>query len=47
MQDCGYSNKLPDVKNFSKNILISMEKEMLGVYLTGHPLEDYASKIKK
>jgi DNA polymerase-3 subunit alpha len=47
MQDCGYSNELPDVKNFSKNILISMEKEMLGVYITGHPLEDYASKINK
>lgn len=39
--------KLPDVANFSQDILIGMEKEMLGVYLTGHPLENYEKQIAR
>ncbi|MGL4484630.1 MAG: DNA polymerase III subunit alpha, partial [Anaerovoracaceae bacterium] len=41
------SNKLPDVRPFSKEINSGMEKEMLGVYLTEHPLEDYQLVIDK
>ncbi|MHC1722965.1 MAG: DNA polymerase III subunit alpha [Aminipila sp.] len=41
------SGKLPDVCNFSQDILIGMEKEMLGVYLTGHPLKNYEAQIDK
>ena len=47
MKTSGLSGHLPDVANFSKDILMAMEKEMLGVYLTGHPLSDYADKIEK
>ena len=47
MQGAGLSGKLPDVANFTKDFLMAMEKEMLGVYLTGHPLSDYAEKIEK
>ena len=47
MKTSGLSGQLPDVANFSKDILMAMEKEMLGVYLTGHPLSDYADKIEK
>ena len=36
---------LPDVRNFDKPALLAMEKEMLGVYVSGHPLEDYAQRI--
>ncbi|MGN0710131.1 MAG: DNA polymerase III subunit alpha [Anaerovoracaceae bacterium] len=39
--------KLPDVENFSQKVLMGMEKEMLGVYLTGHPLKDYEKQIEK
>lgn len=39
--------KLPDVENFLQEILIGMEKEMLGVYLTGHPLENYEEQINR
>lgn len=39
------SGTLPDVKNFSKAMLLSMEKEMTGVYITGHPLDEYADTI--
>ncbi len=38
---------LPNVANFPKDILIGMEKEMLGVYISGHPLDDYAEQIKR
>ena len=41
------SGKLPDVANFQQSLLITMEKEMLGVYLTGHPLKDYEEQIEK
>lgn len=39
--------RMPDVANFQRELLMSMEKEMLGVYITGHPLEDYAERIKR
>lgn len=40
-------SKLPDVKNFDKEILLAMEKETLGVYITDHPLNRYADRIEK
>lgn len=39
--------KLPEVANFSREILSSMEKEMLGVYLSDHPLKDYEDQISR
>ncbi len=39
--------RLPDVANFSKEILISLEKEMLGVYITDHPLKEYEEQISR
>lgn len=45
MGDVGTFSRLPEVANFSKNIRIAMEKEMLGVYLSGHPLDGYAEKL--
>lgn len=47
MHNSGMTAQLPDVAEFSKDLLMAMEKEMLGVYLTGHPLSDYADKIEK
>lgn len=47
MRNSGMEGQLPDVAEFSKDLLMAMEKEMLGVYLTGHPLSDYAEKIEK
>ncbi|MEA4922773.1 MAG: DNA polymerase III subunit alpha [Eubacteriaceae bacterium] len=41
------AGRLPDVRNFDKEMLSSMEKEMLGVYITDHPLNDYEDIIKK
>lgn len=33
--------KLPDVGEYPKELLLSFEKEVLGVYISGHPLEEY------
>lgn len=41
------SSELPDVKNFEKPVLLAMEKEVLGVYVSGHPLDEYADRLKK
>ncbi len=38
---------LPDIENFSDDILMNMEKEMLGVYITAHPLDKYEELIQK
>jgi DNA polymerase-3 subunit alpha len=37
----------PDLDEFSHLDLLSMEKEMLGLYVTGHPLDEYSEAIKK
>ena len=39
--------QLPNVGEYPKEVLLSLEKEVLGVYITGHPLEEYAQKMKK
>jgi len=38
---------LPDVKEFPYDYLLSFEKEMLGIYLSGHPLSEYEEDILK
>lgn len=35
------SIKIPDIKEFSKNAKLKFEKDILGIYLSGHPLDDY------
>lgn len=36
----------PNIKEFAKNNLLAMEKEMTGLYLSGHPLDEYAKSLK-
>ncbi|RKD33408.1 DNA polymerase III subunit alpha [Thermohalobacter berrensis] len=38
---------LPDIKEFPERTLLAMEKEMLGVYISGHPLSSYSSELKR
>ena len=35
------------LKEYSEKELLSMEKEMLGLYISGHPLEGYRQKIEE
>ena len=36
-----YEIRLPDVGEYSREMKLAGEKEVLGVYLSGHPLEDF------
>ncbi len=35
----------PDMDEYSAKILLSMEKEMLGLYISGHPLSEFEQEI--
>ncbi len=39
--------KLPDVGEYPKETYLGYEKEVLGVYISGHPLEEYEQKWRK
>lgn len=39
--------KLPDVGEYPKDMLLEFEKEVLDVYVSGHPLEEYEGFWKK
>ena len=38
---------LPNIEEFSKNELLAMEKEMLGLYISQHPLKNFKEKIEE
>ena len=42
-----YEIRMPDVEEFDKEMLLGFEKEVLGVYISGHPLEEYEEKWKR
>ena len=42
-----YRVSLPDVGEYSKEMLLAFEKEVLGIYISGHPLEEYRETWKK
>lgn len=39
--------RLPDVGEYSKELLLGFEKEVLGIYISGHPLEEYEQTWRK
>ncbi|WP_061316548.1 DNA polymerase III subunit alpha [Clostridium botulinum] len=38
--------KYPNIKEFDKKYILQMEKEMTGLYFSGHPLEEYEETLK-
>ncbi|WP_346664369.1 DNA polymerase III subunit alpha [uncultured Merdimonas sp.] len=46
-QKAEFDIPLPDVGEYEKETRFAFEKEVLGVYLSGHPLEEYEEKWKK
>jgi DNA polymerase-3 subunit alpha len=42
-----YEMNMPEVAEYSKDQLLALEKEVLGIYVSGHPLEAYENRIKK
>ena len=39
--------QLPKVEEYKKELVLSFEKEVLGVYISGHPLEEYEERWRK
>ena len=39
------SENLPNIDEFSQKEILSMEKEMTGIYLSGHPLSEYEALL--
>ena len=37
----------PDIKEYPPNVMLAMEKEMLGLYVSGHPLSEFQSILDK
>lgn len=38
---------LPNVGEYEKETLLAFEKEVLGIYISGHPMEEYEAKWRK
>jgi len=45
-QKKGDNIKLPSVKEVSRKVRLNWEKDLLGVYLSGHPLDGYRKRVK-
>ncbi len=41
------TEEYPDIREYPEKVLLSMEKEMLGLYITGHPLDEFIEELKK
>ena len=42
-----FSYKLPEIPEYDREVLLAYEKEVMGVYVSGHPLEDYMDIMDK
>ena len=42
-----YEPTMPEVNEYNKEQLLAFEKEVLGIYVSGHPLEAYENRINK
>jgi len=38
--------RIPDIPEFPKKILVAYEKEVTGLYLTGHPMDEYREVLR-
>lgn len=47
MKDEFNSLDWPDIKEYSKDTLLKFEKDIVGIYISGHPLDDYLDKFDK
>ncbi|PKN20683.1 MAG: DNA polymerase III subunit alpha [Deltaproteobacteria bacterium HGW-Deltaproteobacteria-6] len=46
LENGAVSYRIPDIPEWDHKELLSIEKETLGFYITGHPLHGYAEKLK-
>lgn len=46
-EKASYEIRLPNVEEFDTEELLAMEKEVLSIYVSGHPLQEYEEKWRK
>ena len=46
-QRAAFMIRVPDVGEFEPEVLLEFEKEVLGIYLSGHPLDAYSETLKQ
>ncbi len=47
MNNASITGTLPDIQEYPQEVLAQMEKDMLGVYITWHPLQEFEEMIRK
>ena len=43
-EDEGEDKSMPNLREYSKKEILTQEKEVLGIYVSGHPFDEYAEK---
>lgn len=46
LEEKNFEIEYPKIQEFNKKYLLAMEKEMTGIYLSGHPLDEYEKSLK-
>ena len=46
-EDSGDSLPIPDMEDYSPRERMAMEKEMTGLYLSGHPMDEYRTAVRR
>lgn len=46
-EKAAYTYQMPKIGEFEKEQLLNFEKEVMGIYVSGHPLEEYEGLIRK
>ena len=46
-EDSGDSLPIPDMEDYSPRERMAMEKEMTGLYLSGHPMDEYRAAVRR
>jgi len=46
-QEVSQTDNLPNIAEFPKNKLLADEKEVLGIYVSGHPVSEYEAELAK
>ncbi len=47
IDDADAEMEFPDIEELDKKTLLKLEKQSTGMYFSGHPMEEYADRIKK
>ena len=46
-EKASFDIKMPDIGEYESEVLLAFEKDVLGIYLSGHPLQEYEALLRK